>query len=96
MTVARTEAGPGSADNVSMAEKVAFLSAMPGAVQVIETHMAYVFLAPTHAFKLKQPVSFGYFDHRACAAELQLNRELAGNVYIRLKSWRRMPSARPS
>lgn len=74
---------------VSLADKVAFLSAMPGVVQVIETHMAFVFLTAGFAFKLKKPVDFGYFDHRslaaraaACAEEVRLNRPLAGDVYI--------------
>ena len=76
-------------DTVSIGDKVAFLTAMPGVVQVIETHMAFVFLTSAFAFKLKKPVSFGYFDHRtlaaratACAEEVRLNRPLAGDVYI--------------
>jgi aminoglycoside phosphotransferase family enzyme len=73
----------------SIGDKVAFLTAMPGVVQVIETHMAFVFLTADFAFKLKKPVSFGYFDHRtlaaratACAEEVRLNRALACDVYI--------------
>jgi aminoglycoside phosphotransferase family enzyme len=73
----------------TIGDKVAFLSAMPGVRQVIETHMAFVFLTADFAFKLKKPVSFGYFDHRtlaaratACAEEIRLNRALAGDVYI--------------
>jgi uncharacterized protein len=73
----------------SIGDKVAVLTAMPGVVQVIETHMAFVFLTADFAFKLKKPVSFGYFDHRtlaaratACAEEVRLNRALAGDVYI--------------
>jgi uncharacterized protein len=76
-------------DAASIGKKIAFLTAMPGVVQVIETHMAFVFLTVDFAFKLKKPVSFGYFDHRtlaaraaACAEEVRLNRALAGNVYI--------------
>lgn len=75
----------------TLAQKVAFLAAMPGVTEVIETHMAYVFLTKTHAFKLKKPLRFGYFDHRslvarraACQAELRLNRALAGDVYLGL------------
>lgn len=76
-------------DAISIGEKVAFLTAMPGVEQVIETHMAFVFLTAGFAFKLKKPVSFGYFDHRtltaraiACSEEVQLNQALAGDVYI--------------
>lgn len=74
---------------IPVGEKVAFLAALPGVVQVIETHMAYVFLTAELAFKLKKPVCFGYFDHRtlaarahACTEELRLNRALAGDVYL--------------
>lgn len=80
---------PAREEPIPIADKVAFLSALPGVVQVIETHMAFVFLTHDLAFKLKKPVSFGYFDHRtlsarakACAEEVRLNRALAGDVYI--------------
>ena len=78
-------------DSADLAAKVAFLSAMPGIVSVIETHMSFVFLSKTHAFKLKKPVRFANFDHRtlharerACNEELRVNRALAGDVYIGL------------
>lgn len=74
---------------IPLADKVAFLASMSGVVQVIETHMAFVFLTADFAFKLKKPVSFGYFDHRtlaaratACREEVRLNRALAGRVYL--------------
>jgi uncharacterized protein len=80
-----------AADHVTLDRKVAFLSAMPGVAQVIETHMAFVFLTRKYAFKLKKPVCFGYFDHRrlaarahACAEEVRLNRALAADVYIQV------------
>ena len=76
-------------EDVPVGEKVAFLTALPGVVQVIETHMAFVFLTADLAYKLKKPVSFGYFDHRtlaaratACTEELRLNRALAEDVYL--------------
>ena len=78
----------------TLTQKVAFLSTMPGVTQVIETHMAFVFLTKTHAFKLKKPMHFGYFDHRslaararACRAELCLNRALAVDVYLASSRW---------
>jgi aminoglycoside phosphotransferase family enzyme len=80
---------PARPDAISIGDKVAFLAALPGVVQVIETHMAFVFLTGDFAFKLKKPVSFGYFDHRslgaratACAEEVRLNQALAGDVSI--------------
>ena len=85
-----------------LAAKVAFLSAMPGIVSVIETHMSFVFLSKTHAFKLKKPVRFPNFDHRtlaarerACASELKVNRALAGDVYIGLLPVKRV-AGKPS
>ena len=80
---------PSCPEAISIGDKVAFLTTLPGVEQVIETHMAFVFLTRAFAFKLKKPVSFGYFDHRtlaarawACAEEVRLNRALAGDVYI--------------
>jgi uncharacterized protein len=79
---------------VSLGEKVAFLSeaATHGlrgqAVMRRETHMSWVFLAGSEAFKLKKPVRFPYLDfsslprrEAACRAELALNRRLAPDVY---------------
>ena len=82
-------ATPACPEAIPIGDKVAFLTTLPGVEQVIETHMAFVFLTDAFAFKLKKPVSFGYFDHRtlaarawACAEEVRLNRALAGDVYI--------------
>lgn len=82
-------ASDGDKETISLGDKVAFLTKMPGVVQVIETHMAFVFLTVDFAFKIKKPVSFGYFDHRnlsartiACTEEVRLNRALAGDVYL--------------
>jgi aminoglycoside phosphotransferase family enzyme len=61
-----------------------------GAKDVVrrETHMSWVFLAGSEAFKLKKPVRFPYLDfstlprrEAACRAELALNRRLAPDVY---------------
>ena len=58
-------------------------------VEVIETHMSWVFLAGEHVFKLKKPVRTDYVDFRAvdtrcfyCHEELRLNRRLAPAVYL--------------
>ncbi len=79
----------GGPEAISLADKIAFLTAMAGVETVIETHMAFVFLTADSAFKLKKPVSFGYFDHRtlaaratACREEVRLNRALAADVYL--------------
>lgn len=74
--------------------KVDFLrqpAAYPGqpAVEVIETHMSWVFLAGETVYKLKKPVSSPELDFRSlearhfyCKEELRLNRPLAGGVYL--------------
>ena len=58
-------------------------------VEVIETHISYVFLTDRHAFKLKKPVQFEFVDFStprarrlACEQEVALNRRLAPEVYL--------------
>lgn len=59
------------------------------AVEAIETHMSWVFLAGGFAWKLKKPVRYEQLDFRSLAArhfycleELRLNRRLAPAVYL--------------
>jgi len=33
-----------------------------GRFEVIQTHASRVLLSPTHAYKLKKPKNFGFFD----------------------------------
>ncbi len=90
-------------------EKVAALrdpASYPGAgavrrVEPIETHMSWVFLTETHAYKLKKPVRYAYLDFstlearaRACAEELRLNRRLAAEVYLAVVALARTASGR--
>jgi aminoglycoside phosphotransferase family enzyme len=80
---------------VSLERKIAFLSradayATPAAtVEVIETHMSWVFLTDRRAYKLKKPVilpflDFGTIEARRhnCEEEVRLNRRLAPAVYL--------------
>ena len=76
---------------IELAAKLAFLRALgafDGVVEVIETHMSWVFLTEQRAFKLKKPVRLPYVDYRtlerrrqSCDNELRLGRRLAANVY---------------
>ncbi|MFZ1866498.1 MAG: AAA family ATPase [Polyangiales bacterium] len=57
--------------------------------ELIETHISWVFLAPTEVFKVKRPVDLGFLDfttlekrREACEAEVRLNRRLAAHVYL--------------
>ncbi|NIL97644.1 MAG: AAA family ATPase [Planctomycetales bacterium] len=61
----------------------------PQRVQLIETHISWVFLTDRYAYKLKKPVAFEFLDfttlaarRAACEAEVRLNRRLAEGVYL--------------
>jgi aminoglycoside phosphotransferase family enzyme len=78
-----------------VAAKVAHLrrpesySPHPANVEVVETHMSWVFLTDLHAWKLKKPVRREFLDFSTlearkanCEAEIRLNRRLAPDVYL--------------
>ena len=61
----------------------------PSQVEAVETHMSWVFLTDTHAYKLKKPVRYDYLDFSTaearrldCELEVRLNRRLAADVYL--------------
>jgi aminoglycoside phosphotransferase family enzyme len=61
----------------------------PGSIEVVETHMSYVFLTERHAFKLKKPVRYEFLDFSTpaarrsdCEEEWRLNQRLAPGVYL--------------
>jgi aminoglycoside phosphotransferase family enzyme len=69
------------------------------AVEVIETHLSWVFLTRQHAYKIKKPVDIGECRHatrearrRACVDEYWLNQALAPGVYIGVLPIVREPS----
>ncbi|MBI3915832.1 MAG: hypothetical protein HY322_02345 [Betaproteobacteria bacterium] len=75
-------------------EKVAFLrrpeayAPAPHRVDVVETHMSWVFLADALVYKLKKPVRYEFLDFSTlearrlnCQREVELNRRLAPDVY---------------
>ena len=58
-------------------------------VEVIETHMSFVFLTDKFVYKLKKPVSLGYVDfstrearHQYCLEEVKVNAPLAEDTYL--------------
>jgi len=78
-----------------LAAKVRFLAEprnypeATGRVDIIETHMSWVFLTDRHAWKLKKPVRQSYLDFSTeaarrhyCAEEVRLNRRLTDDVYL--------------
>jgi aminoglycoside phosphotransferase family enzyme/predicted kinase len=62
----------------------------PGSVELVQTHISYVFLAGDEVFKLKKPIDLGFANfttlerrREACEAEVRLNRRgCPGNIYI--------------
>lgn len=68
-----------------------FLEQRDGApVELIETHISWVLLSGSLAYKLKKPVNFGFLDFstlalrkRFCEEELRLNGRLAPQLYLR-------------
>lgn len=80
---------------VTLAAKVAALrdpAAYGGrakSIEVVETHMSWVFLADRLVFKLKKPARYDGLDcslletrHHYCQEEVRLNRRLAPEVYL--------------
>ncbi|HWJ49663.1 MAG TPA: AAA family ATPase [Solirubrobacteraceae bacterium] len=58
-------------------------------VTVHETHASWVFLAGERAYKVKKPLDLRFLDystlprrHAACRAEVNVNRELAPDIYL--------------
>ncbi|MGI9430046.1 MAG: AAA family ATPase, partial [Bythopirellula sp.] len=58
-------------------------------VELIETHISWVFLTDHYAYKLKKPVRFEFLNfstprarEAACAEEIRLNNRLSNNVYL--------------
>ena len=58
-------------------------------VERIETHLSWVLVTPTEAFKVKKAVDLGFVDQRgrearrqACETEVRLNRRTAPSLYL--------------
>jgi aminoglycoside phosphotransferase family enzyme/predicted kinase len=58
-------------------------------VELLETHISWVLLTGSYAYKLKKPVSLGFLDFGtlearrvACEEELRLNRRTAPDLYL--------------
>ncbi len=60
-----------------------------GHVEVVQTHISWIFLAGDVAYKVKKPVNFGFLDYSTlerrrffCDEEIRLNRRLAPSIYL--------------
>lgn len=58
-------------------------------IQLIQTHVSYVLLTGSYAYKVKKAVDFGFLDystlakrHHFCHEELRLNQRTAASLYL--------------
>jgi aminoglycoside phosphotransferase family enzyme/predicted kinase len=70
-------------------------------VELVQTHISYVFLAGDTVYKTKKPVDFGFINQldaavreRYCHAEVLLNRRLSRDVYLDVVPVVRHPDGR--
>jgi uncharacterized protein len=61
----------------------------PGKIEMVQTHISYVFLTKNFVYKMKKAVNFGFLDFETlekrrffCEKELQLNKRLCGDMYL--------------
>ena len=61
----------------------------PGKIEMVQTHISYVFLTKNFVYKVKKAVNFGFLDFETlekrrffCEKELQLNKRLCGDMYL--------------
>ena len=61
----------------------------PQKVELVQTHISYVFLADDLVYKIKKPVDFGFLDFTTlekrrffCEREVVLNRRLCPDIYL--------------
>ena len=61
----------------------------PDGVEVIQTHISFIFIAGQEVYKVKKAIDFGFLDFTTlekrkyyCEEELRLNRRLAPEAYL--------------
>jgi len=61
----------------------------PGQIELVQTHISFVFLTKNFVYKVKKAVNLGFLDFTTlekrrffCEKELELNRRLCGDMYI--------------
>jgi aminoglycoside phosphotransferase family enzyme len=80
---------PSLADKVAALARASLYPDRPTAVEVIQTHFAFVFLTGHFAYKLKKPIKVHGADltttdarARACREELRLNQRISAATYL--------------
>jgi aminoglycoside phosphotransferase family enzyme len=60
-----------------------------GIIELVQTHISFVFLTRSFVYKVKKAVNFGFLDFTTlekrrfyCEKELELNRRLCGDMYL--------------
>ena len=68
----------------------------PARVELVETHVSYLFLTASYVYKVKKPVDYGFLDFTSlekrrhfCRQEVLLNRRLSPQVYLGVVEVRR-------
>jgi uncharacterized protein len=79
-------------DQKQIVEAMLTLGAYPqetGKIELIQTHISFVFLTKNHVYKVKKAVNFGFLDFSSlekrrvfCGKELELNRRLCPEIYL--------------
>ena len=71
-----------------------------GTIELLETHISWVLLTGSYAYKIKKPVNLGFVDFSTaalrlqfCQEELRLNRRLAADLYLGLAPIHGPPAA---
>ncbi len=61
----------------------------PETVDIIQTHISVILIAPPFVYKLKKPVNLGFLDYSTlarrrhiCTEEVRLNRRLSTDIYM--------------
>lgn len=87
MKTVQVDRTPGLA--LALLKQKSTYSEQPERIDIIETHMSWVFLTKSIVYKLKKPVHYDFLDFstlaarkKFCAEEVRLNRRLAKTVYL--------------
>lgn len=66
-----------------------------GTVEVLQTHISWLFLTDGYVYKLKKPVDFGFLDYTTlkrrremCQREVELNSRLCPGIYLGIEEVR--------
>jgi aminoglycoside phosphotransferase family enzyme/predicted kinase len=86
---APADRGPAGGLVEALRRPEAYPPPVPARVELVTTHISWVFLTDHDVWKLKRPVDYGFLDyttlerrHHACEEEVRLNERLAPGVYL--------------